>query len=301
MFLTLLSVFEKSGHLLLELLPYIVLGVLLAEILKYTPWTRLVREAMSNTPALSILTSSVFGMLSPLCTYGTIPIVIQLYRGGVSLAPLLTFLSASSLMNPQLFIITWGGLGATFAFFRIVSTLVFSLMLGGAVYFLEKRFLNTSEQAVNARFTRTESTEKDLRAFNLKDFLKSSFSNLEFVGFYVVIGVVLSAMLEAFVPVAAILNLTNGAAWADILTMAVLGIPLYACGGAVIPLVDTLLESGLSVGAALAFLIVGPGTRVTPLMALGSFLSRRMLVYYVVALMVFAIAAGMLINAGLSS
>jgi uncharacterized membrane protein YraQ (UPF0718 family) len=80
MFMTLLAVFEKSGNILLELLPYIVLGILLAGILKYTPWTRLVREAMSNTPVLSIMISSLFEVLSPLCTYGTIPIVIQLYR-----------------------------------------------------------------------------------------------------------------------------------------------------------------------------------------------------------------------------
>ena len=58
----------------------IVLGILLAGILKYTPWTRLVREAMSSTPVLSIMISSLFGVLSPLCTYGTIPIVIPLYR-----------------------------------------------------------------------------------------------------------------------------------------------------------------------------------------------------------------------------
>jgi uncharacterized membrane protein YraQ (UPF0718 family) len=301
MFLTLLSVFQKSGAILLDLLPYIVLGVLLAEILKYTPWTRLVRKAMQNTPVLSILISSVIGMFSPLCTYGTIPIVIQLYRGGVSLAPLLTFLSASSLMNPQLFLITWGGLGTGFAFFRLVCALMFSLMLGAAVFFLEKRFLNTSEQAVNPRFTRTESTEKDIRSFQLTGFLRSSYSNLEFVGVYVVGGVVLSGLLEAFVPVASLLSSTNGSAWIDIIAMSVLGIPLYACGGAVIPLVDTLLESGLSVGAAMAFLIVGPGTRITPLLALGSFLSRRMLAYYVGALLVFSIVAGMLINAGLSS
>lgn len=301
MFLTLLSVFEKSGYLLLELLPYIVLGVLLAEILKYTPWTRLVREAMSNTPALSILFSSLFGMSSPLCTYGTIPIVIQLYRGGVSLAPLLTFLSASSLMNPQLFMITWGGLGVEFALFRLVCTLAFSLMLGAVVFFLEKRFLSTSEQAVNKRFTRTESTEKDIRSFKLTDFLRSSYSNLEFVGLYVVAGIVLSALLEAFVPVSSILSRINGAEWIDIVAMSVLGIPLYACGGAVIPLVDTLLNNGMSVGAAMAFLIVGPGTRITPLMALGSFLSKKMLAYYVSALLLFSIVSGMLINAGLSS
>ena len=46
MLLTLLSAFQKSGQVLLGLLPYVVLGILLAEILKYTPWTRLVRRAM---------------------------------------------------------------------------------------------------------------------------------------------------------------------------------------------------------------------------------------------------------------
>jgi uncharacterized membrane protein YraQ (UPF0718 family) len=300
MVITLLSVFETSGYLLLEFLPYIVIGVLLAEILKYTPWTRLVRESMQNTPVLSIVISSVLGVLSPLCTYGTIPIVIQLYRGGVSLAPLLTFLSASSLMNPQLFLITWGGLGFEFALFRLVCTLAFSLMLGAVVFFLEKRFLSTSEQAINQRFTRTESTEKDIRSFKLTDFLKSSYNNLEFVGFYIVAGIVLSALLEAFVPLSSILSSTNGAGWIDIVAMSVLGIPLYACGGAVIPLVDTLLESGMSVGAAMAFLIVGPGTRITPLLALGSFLSKKMLAYYVVSLLLFSVGSGMLINAGLS-
>jgi uncharacterized membrane protein YraQ (UPF0718 family) len=300
MFLTLLSVFEKSWGLLLELLPYILLGVLLAEILKYTPWTRLVRDGMSSAPAVSILMSSLIGVLSPLTTYGTVPIIIQLYRGGVSLAPLLTFLSASSLMNPQLFIITWGGLGAVIAVFRLASILVFSLMLGGVVFYLENRILKISELTINQRFTRNENTKTDVRSFNIREFFQSAYRNLEFVGFYVVIGILLSALLETYIPISPILNTSNRSGFVDVLAMSVLGIPLYACGGAVIPLIETLLESGMSVGGAMAFLIVGPGTRITPLLALGSFLSRRMLVYYVAALMAFAMAAGMLINAGLS-
>ena len=51
----------------------------------------------------------------------------------------------------------------------------------------------------------------------------------------------------------------------------------------------------------MAFLIVGPGTRITPLLALGRFLSKKMLAYYVIALLLFSIVSGMLINAGLSS
>jgi uncharacterized membrane protein YraQ (UPF0718 family) len=296
MLLTLLSVFEKSWNLLLELLPYIILGVLLAEVLKYTPWTRLIRDGMSNAPAVSILASSLIGVLSPLTTYGTVPIIIQLYRGGVSLAPLLTFLSASSLMNPQLFIITWGGLGAGIAVFRLASVLVFSLMLGAAVFFLETRILRSSEQVVNARFGNAESSEVEVRSFNLRDFLQSGYRNLEYVGFYVVIGIILSVLLETYLPISAIMNAPSRSGFADILAMSVLGIPLYACGGAVIPLMETLIESGMSVGAAMAFLIVGPGTRITPLMALGSFLSNRMLTFYVLLLLIFSIISGTLIN-----
>jgi uncharacterized membrane protein YraQ (UPF0718 family) len=51
----------------------------------------------------------------------------------------------------------------------------------------------------------------------------------------------------------------------------------------------------------MAFLIVGPGTRIIPLLALGSFLSKKMLAYYVSALLLFSIVSGMLINAGLGS
>lgn len=299
--MTLLYVFEKSGYLLLEFLPYILAGVFLAEILKYTPWTRLVRESMRNVPVFSIILSSVLGVISPLCTYGTIPIVIELHRGGVSLAPLLTFLSASSLMNPQLFIITWGGLGVEFALFRLVCILAFTLMLGSVILFLERNFLKTADQTINKKFKREESTEKDIASFDLKDFLKSSYGNLEFVGFYIVAGIVLSTFLEAFIPVSSILSKTNGVEWMDVVAASFLGIPLYACGGAVIPMVDMLLENGMSIGAAMAFLIVGPGTRITPLLALGSFLSKKMLSYYVLSLLIFSTISGMLINAVFSS
>ncbi len=293
----LILAFERAGSLLLGLLPYVLLGVLLAEVLKYTPWTRLVRKVTSGSPIPSIAVSSILGITSPLCTYGTVPIVIELYRSGVPLAPLLTFLSASSLMNPQLFLVTWGGLGREFALLRLVFTLVFSLMLGGLVSLVERRRKGSGKAAVNARFTRTESTEKRVRAFTVRSFARSFLKNLEFVGAYIVVGVVLSALLETFIPLDAVLQRTEGLQWVNVVSLAVLGIPLYACGGGTIPLVSTLMSNGVSAGAALAFLIVGPGTRITPLLALGSFVSKRMLAAYVVVLLGFSILVGMAINA----
>jgi len=88
--------------------PYVLAGVILGEILKLTSWTKLVYVWTAKSRFLSILTASALGMISPLCTYGTVPVILQLFRAGVPLAPLATFLSVSSEMNPQLLVFTWG-------------------------------------------------------------------------------------------------------------------------------------------------------------------------------------------------
>jgi uncharacterized membrane protein YraQ (UPF0718 family) len=295
MFDRLIYALNKSGILLLNLIPYILIGIFLAELLKYTPWTRLVKNSISKAPLPSILISSVLGMVSPLCTYGTIPIVIDLYRGGVSLAPLLTFLSASSLMNPQLFFITWGGLGRDISFLRVGGVFLFTILLGSTILICEKKIVSQTE-SINQKFNRKESTEKKLRDFNFKESISSFFGNLEFVGFYLLLGTVISTLLETFVPLSTVLQRTTGADWLTVIAASVLGIPVYACGGATVPLVYMLLTNGMSIGAALGFLIVGPGTRITPLLALGSFLSKKMLAVYVVSLLTFAIVFGMILN-----
>ena len=291
-----LFILQRSGYLFLEFLPYILAGILLAEILKYTPWTKFVQKAVKRSPIISIIFASMIGIISPLCTYGTIPIVIDLYKNKVPLAPLLTFLSASSLMNPQLFIITWGGLGLEFALFRIFGVIIFTLIFGFALIFIEKRYLKNPDNSLNKKFTKKRYTEKKWKDFNLKEFSMSFYNTFVFIGFYILIGILLSVVLETLVPLYQIFEITEGVGWINVIAASILGIPLYACGGATIPLISVLMDNGVSFGAAMGFLIVGPGTRITPLLALGSFLSKRTLLYYCCTLLLFSILFGLLIN-----
>ena len=291
-----LFILQRSGYLLLEFLPYILAGILLAEILKYTPWTKYVQKAVTKSPKVSIIIASLIGIASPLCTYGTIPIVIDLYKNKVPLAPLLTFLSASALMNPQLFIITWGGLGLEFSLLRFSGVVIFTLMLGFVLIFIEKRYWKNSNESINKKFTRKQSSEKNWKDFKLKEFSMSFYNTFIFIGFYILIGILLSVIIETFVPLSQIFEMTEGIGWINVIAASLLGIPLYACGGATIPLISVLLENGVSFGAAMGFLIVGPGTRITPLLALGSFLSKRTLIYYCCSLLIFSIIFGILIN-----
>ena len=65
----------KSGRMLVELSPYVVLGVVASQALRYTKLTAAVQRACSGAPFVSVLLAAVLGLVSPLCTYGTVPVV----------------------------------------------------------------------------------------------------------------------------------------------------------------------------------------------------------------------------------
>jgi uncharacterized protein len=107
----------------------------------------------------------------------------------------------------------------------------------------------------------------------------------------------LGAIIEVVVPGRWIITLFGKVGWFQILLAALMGVPLYACGGGVIPLVRALLEQGMSGGAALAFLVAGPATRVTPLMAMATILRPMFVLGYVVFLLAFSVLAGLMYGA----
>ncbi len=281
------QILQKAGSATWDLAPYVVFGVLLGEALRYTPATRVLERICRQRPVISLLFSAVFGMASPLCTYGTVPVVLELLRAGVPIAPLATFLATSSLMNPQLLVLTWGGLGAKLACVRLAGVLVFGLILGAVLYILPRAW------SVLPVLTQEQSPKKrPPKRFTLKSYALRSWHTLEFVGFYVLIGVLLGAVVEVVVPGRWILALFGSGGWTQILLASLLGVPLYACGGGAIPLVRSLLEQGLAPGAAMAFLIAGPASRLPPLMALGTILRPAFVVAYVCALVSYSVLVG---------
>jgi uncharacterized protein len=228
-------------------------------------------------------------MLSPLCTYGTIPMVITLFSLGFPLYPLVTFLAASSLMNPQLFLLTWGGIGLEFALVRVAAAFLFSFFLGLSIQFLKVKWI------INPNVQHSEKEHQSaVPQFSWRAFLKNNLKTLQFIGFYIVIGILLGAVIEVYVPLKLFVTLFQSRQWLGVLLGAGLGVPLYACGGGAIPLVKSMMINGMSNGAALAFFIVGPATRATPLMALATIIRARFLVLYVCALIIFAVTVGLL-------
>ncbi len=271
-----------------QLAPYVVFGVLLGEALRHTPAVKVLVRACRKRPSVAVFLAAALGASSPLCTYGTVPVVLELLRGGLPIAPLATFLATSSLMNPQLFLLTWGGLGSKMATARLLSVLGFGLLLGLVLLALPRRW------SVQPAVIREQAPARPRHApFHAKDFAKNSWRTLEFVGFYVLLGTLLGAAIEVLVPGRWIMAAFGNGGWVDVLLAALLGVPLYACGGGTIPLVSSLMGQGMAGGAALAFLVAGPATRVPPLLALATILRPAFILTYVIALLLYSMLVGL--------
>ena len=88
----------------------------------------------------------------------------------------------------------------------------------------------------------------------------------------------------------------NNEAW-GVLMAATIGVPLYACGGGTIPLLQSWLAGGMSLGSAAAFMITGPATKITNLGALKIAMGWKRFILYIVFVILFSLACGLAVNA----
>jgi uncharacterized protein len=289
----LLYIAQSSLSNLLILLPYLVFGVILGEFLKLTSWTKLIYKGVSKSLFTSILIAALLGMVSPLCTYGTVPVVLQLFYSGINIAPLATFLATSSMMNPQLFIITLGGLGTEMAIARALAILIFGLGFGFIVNHLPLSWVVNSNIKQDMSLN-DEILKRSKKIFDLKTFINGIYKNLEFVGFYMILGIILGETIKVCVPSYMIDITFQKGSWLSVFLAAIMGVPLYACGGGTVPFIQSLIQKGMSKGSALAFFLVGSATRPAPLVALAALLNPFFIAAYVVILIAFSMIIGVL-------
>jgi uncharacterized membrane protein YraQ (UPF0718 family) len=273
----------EAWRQVVELGPYVVGGVIVAVLLGRLDLLRRLGNRLGHRGAWAMVGAACLGGASPLCTYGTLPLMVTLLRGGASLGPVAAFLVASSLLNPQVFILVAGGLGLRLALAQVVGVFLLSLVVGVLARRLKREaVLIKSGIASSASCPPPASHSSISEALNL----------IATVGLTFVVGVVLAALLRALVSPTWIATLLGAGHWHSVLLAAGVGVPFPTCCGGAVPLVAGLVGCGMSPGAALAFLLVGAATRPTALAALGTLVSRRALLAYAILVVAGATALG---------
>lgn len=236
-----------------------------------------------------VIPASMLGIASPLCMYGTIPIAASFSRHGMRHDWLAAFMMSSVLLNPQLLMYSTA-LGTTAVLIRLISCTACGIAAGLAVH-----LYCGSEPFFD--FTGFEpGKSKDTDPNPLIRFLKNLGRNIKATALYFLLGILLSAAFQRYVPQDAFVSLFGENEGFGVLMAATIGVPLYACGGGTIPLLQQWLSTGMSMGSASAFMITGPATKITNLGALKIVLGMKRFGLYLSFVMVFSLATGLLVN-----
>jgi uncharacterized protein len=120
--------------LLVEAIPFLLLGVLFSSVLLFFVDERKLVERMPRNPLLGALVGSSIGFLFPVCECGNVPVARRLLMQGVPTPVAIGFLLAAPTINP---IVIW----ATWAAFRdqpeiVVLRIVFSLVIATIIGFI---------------------------------------------------------------------------------------------------------------------------------------------------------------------
>ena len=238
---------------------------------------------------LGIIPASILGILSPLCMYGTIPLAASFSKSGIRDEWLASFMMCSILLNPQLIIYSTA-LGTTALAVRIISCFVCGIIAG-----ILMRLAGEGKPFFNFEgFEEPKSHDTDPNLF--LRLIKNIGRNIRTTGLYFLFGILLSALFQRYVPKDLMTQFFGGNEAFGVLMAATIGVPLYACGGGTIPLLQAWLMDGMSMGSAAAFMITGPSTKITNLGALKIVLGIRNFFIYLGFVMVFSLVTGLAVN-----
>ena len=239
---------------------------------------------------LGIIPACILGILSPLCMYGTIPIAASFRKQGVREDWLAAFMMASILLNPQLIIYS-AALGTTALVVRIVTCFLCGCFAGLLMFlfYRDKDFFDFEGFE--------ERASHDTHPNPVIRYLLNFWRNIKATGIYFFIGILVSALFQRYVPQDLMVNVFGGnEAW-GVLMAATIGVPLYACGGGTIPLLQAWIMDGMSMGSASAFMITGPATKITNLGALKIAMGWKRFLLYILFVMLFSFLCGLIVNA----
>lgn len=291
-----------------------LLSVLLVGVIKGYKLDLKIRDSIVRAGNFAIPLAVLIGMVSPLCACGILPVFITLAMAGTPLAPLMALLVTSPVMGPDALLLTWRGLGADWAMYKLVGAAVLGLGSGYSIAFLEKRgWLNGDMLCLTpvyrddgslapaadigaAAGIKVKRMQIIPRASQLRFIVDRSFDAGLFIGKYLLLAIILEGLMVTLVPIAWIKVLVGSHNVGSLLLAAIVGLPLPTSQIPIIPILSGLLHMGIDPGAGLTLLLAGPVTSLPAMVALAAMFHKRLLIAFVVLGLGLSILMGFLLQ-----
>lgn len=247
-----LSVVQSLGPLFVETAPSMVMGLLAAGIVQAFLPRKTVSWLQVNSSMQQAIRGVVWGMQSPACTCKTLPLAQRLLRSNAPVMAVVSFVVAMPGLGVDSVVLSLRLLGGPMTFARIVLSAAIALLSAYAV----ATVMQSSGMLDGPDTYAIEPAHTDSVWTRIQSALRVGFGpTLDHRAAWYLFGLSVAAAFEAALPPGFASRIGTPH---DVVIAALFAVPLYLGALGAIPLAAVMVHKGFSLGAALAFLIVGP-------------------------------------------
>ena len=236
--------------ILIEALPFILLGVIISGIIQIFVTEEMMAKAIPKNKFGAIVLASVIGALFPACECGIVPITRRLMAKGVPLYAAIPFMLTGPIINPVVLFATFVAFGNDWKIMieRGVVAFLVSLIVGLILAFQFK-----TPQVKNEILVHTSSKKMSEK---IGEALKHTIDEFFSVGKFVIIGGLIAAAMQTYVKTSTLMALGHGAVSSNVVMMG-LSYILSLCSSAD-AFIASSFRSTFNDSAIIAFLVFGP-------------------------------------------
>ena len=264
--------------------PYLLVGLLLAgAVNQFMPMSK-VQKWLGGKSFLSVVRAALIGVPLPLCSCSVIPTAVTLKKSGASNAATSAFLISTPESGVDSISLTYALIDLPMAIIRPLAAFL-SAMVAGA---LQLSFNPDSdfepEKQEKSCCKKNKMTKSGNPLINSFKFGYGSLTND--IALWLLIGIFAGAAIDFIVPEDFFLQYGSNVGRYLILLV---GIPLYICATASTPIAISLMLKGLSPGAALILLLVGPATNISNIAVLQKYIGKKGVVINILSIALVAL------------
>jgi hypothetical protein len=302
-FSTIWAILAETWDLLLDASVYIVIGLLVGGMLKVFLSPGYVAAHLGPGRISSVVKAALLGIPLPLCSCGVLPAAASLKKQGASNGATTAFLISTPESGVDSIAISWVLLDPLMTVFRPVAAFITAMVAGIGENLLHPPRHSgggedVSSPADDLRNTAapTEVSRPPGIASRLQTGVRYALVDLwgDLAGSFF-FGLLAAGLMAVLVP-DDFFQAYLGGGLSSMLVMLVFGIPLYICATASTPIAAAFILKGVSPGAVLVFLLVGPATNIATITVLTRLLGKRSTALYLVSIAVVSVLCGLALD-----
>lgn len=258
----------------------LVINYFMAIVRHYLPIEKLRNFLVSKKWfGLDYLFASLFGTITPFCSCSSIPLFIGFLEAGIPLGVTMSFLITSPLVNQVAVVLFAGLFGWKITILYIISAILLGVV-GGFIIGKLKLEKYVVDYVWQIKSKKKIEQKKETWQKLLKIFWQEGWIFTKKIIWYVLVGIGIGSAIHGFVPVGFFEHYITAENLFAVPIATILAVPMYANAVGVIPIMQSLVEKGIPLGTAMAFMMAIVGLSLPEALILKRVMKMKLLVYF---------------------